>query len=164
MIQVYIGEGKGKTTASIGLSIRAAGHGFNVLFMQFLKDDSSGEISVLRSISGMEVIHCPVNYGFTFQMTEDQKKETALEYDKMLDKAIEADVFLIVLDEAIHALNAGLINQEKLERLLHKNCEIVLTGRNAPEWLTDRADYVSDIQKIKHPYDKRVQARVGIEF
>ena len=164
MIQVYIGEGKGKTTASIGLSIRAAGHGFNVLFMQFLKDDSSGEISVLRSISGIEAIHCPVNYGFTFQMTEDQKKETALEYDKMLDKAIEADVFLIVLDEAIHALNAGLINQEKLERLLHKNCEIVLTGRNAPEWLTDRADYVSDIQKIKHPYDKRVQARVGIEF
>lgn len=164
MIQVYIGEGKGKTTASIGLSIRAAGHGFNVLFMQFLKDDSSGEISVLRSISGIEVIHCPVNYGFTFQMTEDQKKETTLEYDKMLDKAIEADVFLIVLDEAIHALNAGLINQEKLERLLHKNCEIVLTGRNAPEWLTDRADYVSDIQKIKHPYDKRVQARVGIEF
>ena len=164
MIQVYIGEGKGKTTASIGLSIRAAGHGFNVLFMQFLKDDSSGEISVLRSIPGIEVIHCPVNYGFTFQMTEDQKKETALEYDKMLDKAIEADVFLIVLDEAIHALNAGLINQEKLERLLHKNCEIVLTGRNAPEWLTDRADYVSDIQKIKHPYDKRVQARVGIEF
>ena len=79
MIQVYIGEGKGKTTASIGLSIRAAGHGFNVLFMQFLKDDSSGEISVLRSISGIEVIHCPVNYGFTFQMTEDQKKETALE-------------------------------------------------------------------------------------
>ena len=129
--------------------------------MQFLKDDSSGEISVLRSISGIEVIHCPVNYGFTFQMTEDQKKETALEYDKMLDKAIEADAFLIVLDEAIHALNAGLINQEKL---LHKNCEIVLTGRNAPEWLTDRADYVSDIQKIKHPYDKRVQARVGIEF
>ena len=164
MIQVYIGEGKGKTTASIGLSIRAAGHGFNVLFMQFLKDDSSGEISVLRSISGIEVIHCPVNYGFTFQMTEDQKKETALEYDKMLDKAIEADVFLIVLDEAIHALNAGLINREKLERLLHKNCEIVLTGQNVPEWLSDRADYVSDIQKIKHPYDKGVQARVGIEF
>ena len=164
MIQVYIGEGKGKTTASIGLSIRAAGHGFNVLFMQFLKDDSSGEISVLKIIPGIEVIHCPVDYGFTFQMTEDQKKETAQEYDKMLDKAIEADVFLIVLDEVIHALNANLINREKLERLLYKNCEIVLTGRNAPEWLTDRADYVSDIQKIKHPYDKGVQARVGIEF
>ena len=164
MIQVYVGDGKGKTTASIGLSIRAAGHGFTVLFMQFLKDDSSGEVSVLRSIPGIEVIHCPVNYGFTFQMTEDQKKETAKEYDKMLDKAIGTDAFLIVLDEAIHALNAGMISREKLERLLDKNSEIVLTGRNAPEWLINRADYVSDIQKIKHPYDKGVQARVGIEF
>ena len=164
MIQVYVGDGKGKTTASIGLSIRAAGHGFTVLFMQFLKDDSSGEVSVLRSIPGIEVIHCPVNYGFTFQMTEDQKKETAKEYDKMLDKAIGTDAFLIVLDEAIHALNAGMISREKLERLLDKNSEIVLTGRNAPEWLINRADYVSDIQKIKHPYDKGVQAKVGIEF
>ena len=164
MIQVYVGDGKGKTTASIGLSIRAAGHGFTVLFMQFLKDDSSGEVSVLRSIPGIEVIHCPVNYGFTFQMTEDQKKETAKEYDKMLDKAIGTDAFLVVLDEAIHALNAGMISREKLERLLGKNSEIVLTGRDAPEWLIDRADYVSNIQKIKHPYDKGVQARVGIEF
>lgn len=164
MIQVYVGDGKGKTTASIGLCIRAAGHGFNVLFMQFLKDDSSGEVSVLRSIPSIEVIHCPVNYGFTFQMTEDQKKETAKEYDKMLDKAIGTDVFLVVLDEAIHALNAGMISREKLERLLDKNSEIVLTGRDAPEWLISRADYVSNIQKIKRPYDKGVQARVGIEF
>ena len=82
----------------------------------------------------------------------------------MLDKAIETDVFLVVLDEAIHALNEGMISREKLERLLDKNCEIVLTGRNAPEWLINRANYVSDIQKIKHPYDKGVQARVGIEF
>jgi cob(I)alamin adenosyltransferase len=164
MIQVYIGDGKGKTTESIGLSIRAAGHGFKVLFLQFLKDDSSGEVSILKSIPGIEVIHCPVNYGFTFQMTEDQKKETAKEYDKMLDKAIGTSVFLVVLDEAIHALNAGMIDREKLERLLDKDCEIVLTGRDAPEWLISRADYVSNIQKIKHPYDKGVQARVGIEF
>jgi cob(I)alamin adenosyltransferase len=164
MIQVYIGDGKGKTTESIGLSIRAAGHGFKVLFLQFLKDDSSGEVSILKSIPGIEVIHCPVNYGFTFQMTEDQKKETAKEYDKMLDKAIGTNVFLVVLDEAIHALNAGMIDREKLERLLDKDCEIVLTGRDAPEWLISRADYVSNIQKIKHPYDKGVQARVGIEF
>ena len=122
------------------------------------------QLSVLRSIPGIEVIHCSVNYGFTFQMTEDQKKETAKEYDKMLDKAIGTDAFLVVLDEAIHALNAGMISREKLERLLDKNCEIVLTGRNAPEWLINRADYVSNIQKIKHPYDKGVQARVGIEF
>lgn len=164
MIQIYVGEGKGKTTASIGLSIRAAGHGYKVLFLQFLKDDSSGEISVLRAVPGLKLMHCPVNYGFTFQMTEEQKKETAQEYRKMLDKAIGAEAFLIVLDEAIHALNAGLIDREQLERLLEKNCEIVLTGQDAPEWLVHRADYVSDVKKVRHPYDKGVQARVGIEF
>lgn len=164
MIQVYVGDGKGKTTASVGLSVRVAGHGFRVLFVQFLKDDSSGEIEALRRIPGIEIVHCPVNYGFTFQMTEDQKKETIKEYDKMLDRAIASDVFLIVLDEIFHAINAGMIKKEKLERVLDKDCEIVLTGRDAPEWILDRSDYVSDIRKTKHPYDKGVQARVGIEF
>lgn len=164
MIHVYVGDGKGKTTASVGLSVRAAGHGFKVLFMQFLKDDSSGEIEMLRSIPGVEVVHCPINYGFTFQMTEEQKRETAEEYDRMLDKAVASDSVLIVLDEAIHALNAGMIEKERLERVLDKDCEIVLTGRDAPEWIIGRADYVSDVRKIKHPYDNGVQARVGIEF
>ena len=164
MIHVYVGEGKGKTTASIGLSVRAAGHGLKVLFIQFLKDDSSGEVLVLRSIPSIEVIHCKVNYGFTFKMTEDQKKETSKEYGKMLNRAIESEAFLIVLDEAIHALNEELIDRDQLELLLKKNCEIVLTGRNAPKWLTDRADYISNVQKVKHPYDKGMQARVGIEF
>ena len=164
MIHVYVGDGKGKTTAAVGLSVRAAGHGFKVLFMQFLKDDSSGEIDVLRRVPEIEVVHCPVNYGFTFQMSEEQKRETAEEYDKMLDRAIDSDAFLIVLDEVIHALNAGMIIKEKLERVLDKDCEIVLTGRDAPEWIVDRADYISDVRKIIHPYDKGVQARIGIEF
>lgn len=82
----------------------------------------------------------------------------------MLDRAIASDVFLIVLDEIFHAINAGMIKKEKLERVLDKDCEIVLTGRDAPEWILDRSDYVSDIRKTKHPYDKGVQARVGIEF
>lgn len=164
MIQVYIGDGRGKTTTSVGLSVRAAGHGFRVLFMQFLKDDSSGEIEAMRRFPEIKIVHCPINYGFTFQMTEEQKIETAKEYDKMLDKAIASDAFLIVLDEVIHALNAGMIEKEKLERVLDKNCEIVLTGRDAPDWILDRSDYVSDIRKIKHPYDKGVQARIGIEF
>ena len=164
MILVYTGDGCGKTTASVGLSMRAAGHGFRVLFMQFLKDDSSGEIEAMRRFPEIEIVHCPINYGFTIQMTEEQKKETAKEYDKMLDRAIASDAFLIVLDEVIHALNAGMIKKEKLDRVLEKDCEIVLTGRDAPEWIIDKGDYVSDIRKIKHPYDKGVQARIGIEF
>lgn len=164
MLHIIEGDGKGKTTAAVGLSVRAAGHGLRVLFIQFLKDDSSGEIQVLRSIPGITVRHCPVNFGFTFQITGDQKRETAEAYRSMLDEAIRSDAFLIVLDEAIHALNAGLLKKAQLEKLLEKECEIVLTGRNAPEWLTNRADYVSDIRNVKHPYDQGVQARAGIEF
>lgn len=164
MIHVYVGDGKGKTTASIGLSIRAAGHGYKVLFMQFLKDDKSGEVSLLRLIPGIIVAHCPVNYGFTFQMDVAQRNETIQIYDEMIDQAIESTAFLIVLDEIIHALNAGMIDRKKLEKVLNKECEIVLTGSEAPDWLVARADYVSNVHKIKHPYDKGFQAREGIEF
>lgn len=95
MIQIHIGEGKGKISAAVGLSARAAGYGFSVLFLQFLKDDNSGEVSVFRSIPGVEIVHCPINsYGLTFQMTEKQKRETAEEYDAMLDNAIGYDAFL----------------------------------------------------------------------
>ena len=164
MIQVYIGDGQGKTTTSVGLSVRAAGHGFRVLFMQFLKDDSSGEIEAMRRFPEIKIVHCPITYGFTFQMTEEQMEETTKEYDKMLDMAITSDAFLIVLDEVIHALNAGMIKKEKLDRVLNKDCEVILTGRDAPKWIVDKGDYVSDIRKIKHPYDRGVQARIGIEF
>ena len=164
MIHVVVGEGKGKTTSAVGLSMRAAGHDLNVLFIQFLKDDSSGEISSLRENKHITVAHAPVNYGFTFQMTEEQKKETSLEYDKLLDLAIASDAFLIVLDEVIHALNAGLVDKTKLERVLNKDCEVVLTGYNPPDWLIDKADYYSKIEKIKHPFDKGAPARLGVEY
>lgn len=164
MIHIIEGEGKGKTTSSVGFSVRAAGHGLKVLFMQFLKDDTSGEIAVLQSIPEITVVHAPVHYGFTFQMTEEQKEETAREYDKMLDQAINSDAFLVVLDEVIHAVNVGLIEQTKLEKLLCKRAEIVLTGRETPEWLLNRADYISTIKNGKHPFDQGIQARQGVEY
>lgn len=164
MIHVYTGEGKGKTTASVGLCVRAAGRGLSVLFMQFLKDDGSGEVSILRTVPGVTVVHSPVCFGFSFRMTEEQKRETAKAFDRMLDRALRTDAFLIVLDEVICALNAGMIGREKLESVLEKDCEIVLTGRGAPAWLIDRADYVSDITKRKHPFDRGIRARPGIEF
>ncbi|MBR2836034.1 MAG: cob(I)yrinic acid a,c-diamide adenosyltransferase [Coriobacteriales bacterium] len=164
MIHVIFGQGKGKTSASVGMAVRAAGHGYPVLFIQFLKDDSSGEIEILRNTPGVTVLHAPVNYGFTFQMSEAQLKETALEYDRLLDAALSSDAFLIVLDEALYALNAGLLSREKLESVAEKNCEVVITGRDAPAWLVDKADYVSYIQNLKHPYDQGTKARAGIEF
>jgi len=164
MIHIIQGNGKGKTTASVGLAVRAAGHDLKVLFIQFLKDDSSGEIRILKNIPGISVLHAPCNYGFTFNMTEEQLRESAVEYSKLLDKAIDSDAFLIVLDEVLHALSAGLIKEEQLKKLLEKNAEILLTGWNAPEWLMEKADYISDIKSVKNPYTIGINARAGVEF
>ena len=164
MIHVVIGDGKGKTTSAVGLTIRAAGHGFSVLFMQFLKNDQSGEISILKTIDGVTVKHSPVHYGFTFQMTPEQLMETAEEYAKLVDFAKSSKADMIVLDEVLHALSAGLVKKEQLESLLVTEQEIVLTGHEAPEWLIHRADYVTQVQKVKHPFDLGVLGRLGIEY
>ena len=164
MIQIYIGDGKGKTTASVGLAIRAAGHGMTVLFMQFLKDGTSGEINTLREIPQIEIIVPEINYGFTFQMNEKEMKETAVCYSGMLDKAISSTADVIILDEAIHAINANLLSKKRIEEVLKHKGEVVLTGRDAPEWLLEKADYISEVRKIKHPYDKGIDARKGIEY
>ncbi len=164
MIHLLVGDGKGKTTSSIGMSIRAAGHGKKVLFVQFLKDDRSGEVNILRMVPEITVLHAEDDYGFLFQMTQEQKVKMAEEYDMLLNRILKSNAFMIVLDEVIHALNAGLVKKEKLLQIMQKNSEIVLTGRDAPEWVKDMADYYSDIWKIKHPFDKGKEARVGIEF
>ena len=163
MIHLIEGDGKGKTSAAVGMCVRAAGHDWNVLFIQFLKDDSSGEIKPLQRL-GVKTLPCPVNYGFLFQMNEEQKQETAYEYRKMIKEATSSDAQLIVLDEVVHAVNFGLLTKDEIEQLLKKDTEIVLTGRDAPKWLKELSDYVSDINKVKHPYDQGIQARVGIEF
>ena len=164
MIHIIIGDGQGKTTSSVGLAVRSAGYGLSVLFIQFLKDSSSGEIQILKKIPEVTVAHAPVNYGFSYQMTADQLSDTAKEYEKLMNKAILSDASLIVLDEVIHALNAGLVSEDQLRKVLGKKTEIVLTGRNAPGWLQEKADYVSEIRKIKHPYDRGISARRGIEY
>lgn len=163
MIHIIEGHGKGKTSAAVGMCVRAVGHGWKVIFVQFLKDDSSGEIDGLNRL-GIKTLHCPINYGFLFQLNEEQKREMATEYQKMIEEVASTDVQLIVLDEVIHALNFKLVTKDQIERVLEKNTEIVLTGSYAPEWLINMADYVSDVRKVKHPYDRGIQARAGIEF
>lgn len=164
MIHVVIGDGKGKTTSAVGLTIRAAGHGFSVLFMQFLKNDQSGEISILKTINGVTVKHSPVHYGFTFQMTPEQLRETSEEYAKLIDFAKDSKADMIILDEVLHALSAGLVKKEQLESLLSTEQEIVLTGLDAPEWLIHYADYITQVKKVKHPFDSGVLGRMGIEY
>lgn len=169
MIHIYYGDGKGKTTAAVGLAIRGAGNDFNVAFAQFLKDDSSGEISILRNIPQIRVFHTDSFYGFVKYMNDEQKNEMKADYAELLKK-VEREIkenTIVILDEVIHACNFGLLEEQVLCKFLDKysqSAEIVLTGRNPSQELIKRADYISEIKKIRHPYDKGIEARKGIEL
>ena len=169
LIHIYCGNGKGKTTAATGLAVRAAGFGKKVVFCQFFKNGSSCEIKSLEKIENIKLLHCKISYGLFSQMNEKEKESAKKDYTELLEKAFilanEADV--LVLDEAISTCNHEIISEERLCKfLLNKpeGIEVVLTGRNPSEKLLSIADYVTEMKKIKHPYDNGINARKGIEF
>ncbi len=232
MIHIYCGNGKGKSTASLGLCVRAAGNDIPVLLVQFLKDDTSGELNILRNIPKIEIMHSDKFFGFTWNMTEAELKEQAEIFDGMLGKVEtwidenlgkldtkkqseqkgndclsdmngglsdeqdadkicclpdeceiaknsclsdkpEADKnscikLLVILDEVIPAIDCKLVEESVLFKLMDKysrdDVEFVLTGRNPSEELKSKADYISCIEAVKHPYENGVTARQGVEY
>ena len=169
MIHLYHGEGKGKTTAAVGLAVRAAGSGMKVLFVQFFKNGSSSEVGVLSSIPGIDVLIPEVWYGRYRKMTEEQQEETRKCYTALMeDIGSRAEEYgLIVLDEAVSAYNYGMFDRAAFMEMLRKwkdSRETVLTGRNPAPELTEAADYVTVMKKEKHPFDSGVMGRKGIEF
>ena len=170
LIHIYCGEGKGKTSAALGLALRAAGAGMKVLFVQFLKDGSSSEIALLEKL-GIETACCPHIRKFVFQMTEEERLQAGEEYSRLLSAALrrcrEEDFGLLVLDEVIPACNMGMVSEAALADFLRSKppeLELALTGREASPALLELADYVTEMKKHKHPYDRGLQARKGIEF
>ena len=171
LIHIYCGDGKGKSTAAAGLAARAAGRGKQVLVARFLKTDDSGEVAALSWIPGIRLIPCSRTFGFTFQMSDQEKKEAARYYEELFQKAwdqAEQEGFdMLVLDEMMAALSAGFVKEEQLLGRLQnrpEGLEVVMTGRNPSERLVEAADYVSEIRKVKHPFDRGVGARTGIEL
>ena len=171
LIQIYTGEGKGKTTAAIGLAIRFAGNGGTVLFTQFLKDSSSSELAVLSQLEQVTVFPSSQHFGFSFQMTPEQKKLATNHYTEYLNSIIsmsQSGCFgLLILDEILVADHLHLIPHETLVDFLQRkpaNLEIVLTGRNPEPDVLALAGYVSDIHCVKHRYQKGIPARKGIEM
>lgn len=171
LIHIYTGDGKGKTSAGIGLAVRCAGSGQKVLYTQFLKNDASSELKVLEQIEGIHVVHCEKSFGFTFSMTPQVQKEAEEYYSghfrRVIQLAEEEQVRLLVLDELIAAYNRNMVDRkEVLEFLKNKpgELEIVMTGREPASELTELADYLSEIVKRKHPYDRGISARIGIEM
>lgn len=170
LIHIYCGDGKGKTTAAVGLAVRCAGRGNKVLLVQFLKSRDSGELYSLAKLSDIEVMRGKESKKFTFQMNEEEKHALLIEHNKMFEQVLEkiknGGYSLLILDEVIGALNAKVFEMPKLiEFLRHKpeNLEVVLTGRNPAPELVEIADYVSEMRKVKHPMDKGIMAREGIE-
>ena len=172
LTHVYTGEGKGKTTAAMGLALRALGAGLQVRVFQFCKSQPSGEIQALSKIAPGVVrrADCDVKK-FAWDMTPAEKEvwveaQQAL-FDEACDAACDKDVDLVILDEVLGAVSAGAIDQGQLAYLIghkYRGTELVLTGRDAPEKLKDLADYVTEMRKVKHPFGAGVAARKGIEY
>lgn len=170
LIHIYCGDGKGKTTAAIGLAVRCAGRGNKVLLVQFLKSRDSGELYSLARLPDIEVMRGKESKKFTFQMNDEEKHALLLEHNKMFEQGLEkiktGNYSLLILDEVIGAVNAKVFDLHKLTAFLRskpENLEVVLTGRNPAPELLELADYVSEMRKIKHPMDKGIMAREGIE-
>lgn len=169
LIHIYCGDGKGKTTAALGLALRAAGSGKRVLLLQFLKDGKSSEFAALAQIPGIEVIPQTRTFGFSWTLTEEERREAQAYYSGLLEEAFRrcVDYELLVLDEAVGACGAGIIEEARLLELLEARpgeLEIVLTGRNPSQALLGAADYVTEMKKIKHPFERGLPARKGIEY
>lgn len=170
-LHAYIGEGKGKTTCAVGLCVRHAGSGGSVLFVQFLKDGASGEVAPLAAMPGVTVLPVRPTEKFVFAMdAQERAAEAATQATCMerIDEAVrEQHPTLIVCDELLAAIEVGFIDAKRAETLIRgwlESAEVVVTGRTAPENLLALADYVTEMRKIRHPYDDGVPARQGIEF
>lgn len=171
MIHIYCGDGKGKTTAAIGLAVRAAGCGMKVLFARFLKNEDSGELRVLDSVPEIEVLHLKRSYGFFNTLSEETKAEVRQMYGELWDrirKKVSGGQFqMLVIDEFMAAYRYELIDRADAIEFLEgkpEALEVVLTGRDPSLKLISLADYVSEIQKVKHPFDQGILARRGVEY
>ena len=166
MVHLYWGEGKGKTTAAMGLALRALGRGKSVTVVQFLKSRESGEISLLR-ILGAQVLRGKGVGKFTGQMSEAERSETRRLQTEHLRQAMEQGADVLILDEACAAAQKNLVDEALLRRAVLERLpeqEVVLTGRCPMDWMLDAADYSTELRCRRHPYEKGVCAREGIEF
>ncbi len=171
LVHLYSGDGKGKTTAGMGLCIRAAGHGFRVLICQFLKDGRSGEREAMEQIPGITFMPVPDQVPFTFRMSPEEKEAARDICSKMLEEAFclvrSGNYDVLFLDEIVYAIRTGMADEERLVRFLEEKpekLEVIMTGQDPGERLAALTDYHSEIRALKHPFRNGQQARTGIEY
>lgn len=171
LIQLYCGEGKGKTTAAIGQSIRMAGNNKKVTIVQFIKGSDTCELNILRNIDNILVLRNKSDLGFIFQMNEQTKKILTEMHNNNLRKAIESvsskQCDMLVLDELCAAYEYNVIDRDMVDNLIinkPEKLEVIITGRNPAQIFVENADYITEMKLIRHPYEKGIEARKGIEF
>lgn len=174
LVLVHTGEGKGKTTAAIGLAVRAWGDGFRILILQFIKGSwKYGELAALKALAEIDgrIEIRPSGIGFTRKATAEEmtthRKKAQAALQEAASEMTSGQWDMIVLDEINYALKFGLLEeQEVLELLSQKptDLHLVLTGRDALPAVIDRADLVTEMRLIKHPFQKGIRAQKGIEF
>ncbi len=169
-IQVYTGNGKGKTTAAMGLALRAAGHGFSIKIIQFLKGGVSGELESIKKLETIELFRVTDAKRYIWDLTPEQKADMQQRSKEILNKTLvwfNQRIDILILDEIMAALQSDIVRMEDVLNVLDKKpegTEIVLTGRNVPEEIAKRAHLISEVNDIKHYFDDGVPARKGIEF
>jgi len=184
LVQVYTGNGKGKTTTALGLGFRAAGHGLKVCMIQFLKGAHYlGELESARKVKNFKifqfgapcpwskdmekgVMHCG-SCRYCFTIHEDDKKKAQIGMEFAREALTSGDYNVVILDEINVAMDKKVVPVADVLALIKgkkKDVELVLTGRGAPKEIIDAADLVTEMKEIKHPFAKGVEARVGIDF
>lgn len=170
LVIIYTGEGKGKTTAGLGLVLRSLGYGRKVLIIQFGKNSFSGELKILKQLKNLKIIQG--GKGFVGILgdkkpLEEHKKAVESTFNKLKKEIISGQWDLVIADEIIGAVFGKLLGEELVLDLIErrpKQVDLVLTGRGASQRLIDKADLVSEIKSIKHPFQIGQKAKAGIDF
>lgn len=172
LVHIYTGDGKGKTTAALGLGVRACGSGMKVLMVQFLKSRNTGELCALKRLEpDFTVIRGFNCTKFVWDMTPEEVAQASNEAAEIFENikriVSKGEYDLIILDEILGVLSLGFISETAVLELITSKpepLELILTGRGTSEALINAADYVSSIRAVKHPFEKGIPARKGIEF
>lgn len=176
LVQVFYGNGKGKTTAALGIALRACGNGFSVHIVQFMKNGAStlnqqipGEIKALEKFSNFSFKRFGIGDWYVKGKNDDiHKKNVEEAFDYLANVIKNTDYDVLIADEILYAVQFGLLDKNKVIALIKekpKNKELILTGSHKPlQEIFDVADLVTEVKKIKHPYDKGVLARQGLDY
>lgn len=171
-VQIYTGNGKGKTTAAVGQAVRAVGNGLKVYMLQFLKNEPTGELEIAKVLGDkFQIFRFESKKDFFWKLSDEEKLILQQEVDKAYLFALEVinnnrcDVF--ILDEIMAVIKNGLLTQQQVIELIDTKpmtMELILTGRNLPDAIKDKADLVTEMRQIKHYIQKGIYARQGIEY